>query len=265
MSESALNNYHAARDQRLGKNDARRIRAERDKARSPTSGAGKRWPFELLQNAHDPGPRDGSTLVDVRLTVTDSALVFRHNGRPFTLNDLAALLSGGSNKEYESPETTGRFGTGFLVTHVLSPRITLRGVIGDGSQYERFQVELDRSGDEDGILEKTKAAEAGIGGAVPIDGIAGGWTAEFEYPIDAHDAAEIGIEEIRMCTPFLFGTCQHLGRVTFESRDGSVESWLPEEPTQYKHEGVTIRERRFTLESNGSAIVYCVLRLVPAD
>ncbi len=262
MTKTALRNYHAARDQRLGKNDARRIRAERDKARSPTSGSDRRWPFELLQNAHDPGPRDGSVLVELQFAVTDSTLVFKHNGRPFTQNDLAALLSGGSNKEYDSPETTGRFGTGFLVTHVLSPRIALRGVIADGSQYERFQVDLDRSGDEDAILENTKAAEAGIEAAVPIDAIDGAWTAEFEYPMDAHDAADIGIEAIRLSTPFLFGTCQHLGRVTIERRDGLIESWNPEEPTQHEHEGVTVRERRVTLESNGSATVYRVLRLL---
>jgi hypothetical protein len=71
MSESARNNYQAARDQRLGKNDARRIRAERDKARSLTSGADRRWPFELLQNAHDPGPRDGAALVDLQFTEMD--------------------------------------------------------------------------------------------------------------------------------------------------------------------------------------------------
>ncbi|HEY4846231.1 MAG TPA: hypothetical protein VIH87_00135, partial [Methylocella sp.] len=93
--------------------------SERDKARSATSGAAKRWPFELLQNAHDPGPRAGSKFVDVNFNAAGAAFIFQHNGRPFTGDDLAALLSGGSNKEYDdSADTTGRYGTGFLVTHV---------------------------------------------------------------------------------------------------------------------------------------------------
>jgi hypothetical protein len=265
MTKSALDNYKEARNQRLGKNDARRIRAERDKARSPTSGAARRWPFELLQNAHDPGPRNGSALVETRVSATDSTLAFKHNGRPFTPEDLAALLSGGSNKEYDSPDTSGRFGTGFLITHVLSPRVTLRGVIANGSGYEQFHVDLDRSGDEEAILENTKAAEDGIGAAASVDMTCGLWTAEFEYPIDAHDAVESGIQALRSATPFLFGTCQHLGRVTIEGRDGLVESWRSEEPTQFEQGGVTVRERRVTLESNGSVSVYRVLRLVPAN
>src|SRR4051812_29834707 len=144
MSQRALDRYKDAREERLGKNDARRIRAERDKARSPTSGAARRWPFELLQNAHDAGPRDGASSVTVSFSAINQRIIFRHNGRPFAENDLAALLSGGSNKEYESTVTTGRFGTGFLVSHVLSPTIHLQGLMAGEPAYERFDILLDR-------------------------------------------------------------------------------------------------------------------------
>lgn len=265
MTESALKSYREARDQRLGRNDARRIRSERDKARSPTSGADRRWVFELLQNAHDPGPRDGSLVVGLRLAATNSKLVFQHNGRPFTLDDLAALLSGGSNKEYDSADTTGRFGTGFLVTHALSPKITLRGVISHGSHYERFQIDLDRSGDEDEILENIRTAESSVQAAIPIAATDSPWTAEFEYPIDTHEVVDVGIETMRLSTPFLFGTCQHLGRVTIEGCDGRAESWSPEKRLQYEYEGIGVSECAVTLESNGSSIGYRVLRLVSAN
>jgi hypothetical protein len=50
MTEGLLADFRIAKDERRGKNDARRIVSERDKARSATSGADRRWPFELLQN-----------------------------------------------------------------------------------------------------------------------------------------------------------------------------------------------------------------------
>src|SRR5205814_1795327 len=97
----------------------------------------------------------------------------------FTSDDLAALLSGGSNKDYESEETTGRFGTGFLVTHFLSPIIRLEGVIESDSQREQFGMALNRSGNEDEILNDMEAAEAFIKSARPLGKWDGIWTADF--------------------------------------------------------------------------------------
>ena len=37
-----------------------------------------------------------------------SSVLFEHDGAPFTTTELAALLSGGSSKEFESEITTGR-------------------------------------------------------------------------------------------------------------------------------------------------------------
>jgi hypothetical protein len=39
-----------------------------------------------------------------------TTFIFRHNGAPLSPQDLAALLSGGSNKDDKSQETVGRFG-----------------------------------------------------------------------------------------------------------------------------------------------------------
>ena len=63
---------------------------------------------------------------------------FEHDGSPFTSSDLTALLSGGSNKDFESDKTTGRFGTGFLVTHVLAETTRLNGLLQTPTGHERF-------------------------------------------------------------------------------------------------------------------------------
>src|SRR5206468_1041771 len=115
MSDEALKQFKQARNEQLDRNEARRMRTLVNQARGDTHGAGARWPFELTQNAHDPGARDGKAGVDINLTFDGQTVLYEHDGRPLTMQDLAALLSGGSSKEFESTETTGRFGTGFLV------------------------------------------------------------------------------------------------------------------------------------------------------
>jgi hypothetical protein len=98
-----------------------------------------RWPFELFQNALDAGPRPDKLLVDITISRRGSN-----------------LLSGGSNKELESEDTTGRFGTGYLVTHVLSEKVHLVGLLQVGTGVERFDLNLDRSGDEAAILQNMR-------------------------------------------------------------------------------------------------------------
>src|SRR5882672_8732900 len=125
MSKAALTEFEKITTVQLQKNEARRMRTLVNQARGDIHCSGARWPFELTQNAHDPGPRPGQSSVNIRLAFDGEKLTYQHDGKPFTMQDLAALLSGGSSKEFESKETTGRFGTGFLLTHVLSHQIDL--------------------------------------------------------------------------------------------------------------------------------------------
>src|SRR5882724_13350315 len=149
MSEAAFKIYEEALKEQHNRNEARRIRTRVAEARGSPHSAGLRWPFELLQNALDTGPRSGRSCVSISLRQTLSTVIFEHDGAPFTSEELAALLSGGSSKEFESEVTTGRFGTGFLVTHVLAERAELSGLLEVHAGYEEFNLVLDRSGDED--------------------------------------------------------------------------------------------------------------------
>jgi hypothetical protein len=126
MSEIALQIYEESLKEQHNRNEARRIRTRVAEARKSSHRAGLRWPFELLQNALDAGPRGGRSHVNVTVRCEPAKIVFEHDGAPFTTTELAALLSGGSSKDFESEVTTGRFGTGFLVTHVLSERTSLQ-------------------------------------------------------------------------------------------------------------------------------------------
>src|SRR5262249_26076055 len=98
-------------------------------ARSDPDTSCRRWPFELVQNAHDASIRAGRNGITLQFDLTDGVLRFEHDAAPFTMREFAALLTGGSSKDFLSVETTGRFGTGFLVTHVLSERVHVSGII----------------------------------------------------------------------------------------------------------------------------------------
>jgi len=116
-------------NQQVDKALARRIRARVRDARSDPDRAACRWPFELIQNAHDAGARNGREGICVVFEFMDGVLRFQHDAAAFSMDDIAALLTGGSSKDFDSPETTGRFGTGFLVTHALSERVQVTGVL----------------------------------------------------------------------------------------------------------------------------------------
>ena len=48
----------------------------------------------------------------------------------------------------EVPETTGKFGTGFMTTHLLSKIVTVSGIFATDTvpaKYHQFSINLDRS------------------------------------------------------------------------------------------------------------------------
>jgi hypothetical protein len=121
MSHEALRAYERARNSQLQRNEARHIRTRVHEARQAPHIAAVRWPFELLQNALDAGPRAGRASVAVTVQHRKGDVVFEHDGAPFSSEELAALLSGGSSKVHVRPigdyVHLGRLGLGPLWRH----------------------------------------------------------------------------------------------------------------------------------------------------
>lgn len=217
MSKIARAEFDVARVQQTTQNDARRIRQRVESAQQELT-AGVRWPFELIQNAHDAGPRDGDDRVEINFTLGEDRLVVSHTGKPFAVQDLAALLSGGSSKEFDSEETTGRFGTGFLVTHALSTHVGVDGVLTTQESSEAFHIELERDGDEDSIVKNIELANQSLEDAKSVSGdwIASNPTASFVYHDADGEAAQRGLGRLEQALPYLYATCNKLGRVIIE-------------------------------------------------
>jgi hypothetical protein len=262
MSGTAAEEFKEARTGLLDHYEARRIRGLVNQARDDTHGAGVRWPFELTQNAHDPGARDGNAYVDVELTFDGKTVIYEHNGKPFTILDLAGLFLGGSSKEFESIDTTGRFGTGFLVTHVLSFKVNFTGLLTAADGLEEVSIQVDRSGDEREISESMTRCYEAIERAPKLAEIERHKTARFHYDVDNTEAAQLGITAFRDTLPYLYGTCEHLGIVSVN--DGSAAPWrfTPEPPYEDEFLQCHVRVRRFTItKGSGESRALSAVRL----
>lgn len=125
----------------------------------------RRWIWELLQNAKDVSHLNSKTKVQVHLDITRNLLRFSHNGKPFTAENITFLVGQVSSKEQvpysgEGVKETGKFGTGFLTTHLLSEIVTVDGVLKeDDEPYKQFRLTLDRSGkDIDSIIKSVESS-----------------------------------------------------------------------------------------------------------
>lgn len=114
-----------------------------------------RWAWELLQNAKD-SVANTDRKVSVQITFDNTKIEFRHNGNHFTEKDIRGLINQISSKEVEEGEVstrTGKFGTGFLTTHLLSKEVTIKGIVETKTgQFFKFNFPLDRDGKTTTVL-----------------------------------------------------------------------------------------------------------------
>src|ERR1700677_4986802 len=142
----------------------------------------RRWIWELFQNALDAAGSNSE--IKIRLQFGDS-FVFAHNGAPFTRKEILHLIFHGSTKR-ELGKAIGRYGTGFLTTHVVSRKVRVRGRLDSGPDFDFW---LDRSGPTPSDLTRQMADSR----KELLDSLSegkeksSGWT-EFEYPISADES-----------------------------------------------------------------------------
>ena len=119
-----------------------------------------RWIWELIQNAKDCTNSTGIIDIEIMYNRSAGVLEFKHNGKLFSTKNIVYLVEQVSTKERtRESKSTGKFGTGFLTTHLLSSKVSVSGYLYDeGDELPAtFCVGIDRSGDElDEIKESIK-------------------------------------------------------------------------------------------------------------
>lgn len=116
----------------------------------------RRWIWELIQNASDCTPKDNK--VNIKVDYSDNQIIFTHDGLPFSYENLLDLITQISSKQSSEEKKTGKFGTGFMSTHLLSDIVKIQGsLIQDDGKYSNLDFTIDRSGyDYVDIKSKTK-------------------------------------------------------------------------------------------------------------
>ena len=128
----------------------------------------RRLIWELIQNA-----KDNITLcngkeetVDITIQTSDEFFIFSHDKGYFNNEHIRGLIRkySSSDKERNTEQlgnaykTTGRFGTGFMTTHLLSETVKVESFYKNDNQvFNHFSFWLNRSGkSEAGIIERNK-------------------------------------------------------------------------------------------------------------
>lgn len=105
----------------------------------------KRWFWELLQNAKDSVEENQS--IKVKIEISENEISFSHTGNPFELDDILSLIIQGSSKNNKEGKT-GRFGTGFMTTYLLSKEVYITGKLNDSQGCFHFLLNRNATDNE---------------------------------------------------------------------------------------------------------------------
>jgi hypothetical protein len=182
---------------------------------SPT--APKRWIWELIQNAKDVHIGGKVKIkIETELDGDHPHMTFMHNGQPFSADNIRFLIEQISTKDRKKDETgkqktTGKFGTGFLTTHLLSEVVFVQGIAKEPDlEYRQFELVLDRSGFElDAITEAVKIAKSSVqdlDDKPPYPNyVAGDFNTAFRYTLAddfSRTVARAGLADLDVCLPY---------------------------------------------------------------
>lgn len=185
-----------------------------------------RWIWELIQNAKDCPNSSGKIDIEINFDEADRKVEFKHNGKLFTTKNIVYLIEQVSTKERTRNSTsTGKFGTGFLTTNLLSPIVTISGLLHDEEDTDiaHFKVTLDRSGNsineiKESIKNSCEELESNtINASRPI--AENEMNTAFAYMLDDSGvtAAKNGLENFLITAPYVFAFVSELNKITINN------------------------------------------------
>ena len=211
--------------------EMRKLRSQANS--SPT--ARRRWGWELIQNAKDVHQGWGVT-IDIYYDRLNNSLFFRHTGKPFTADNIRFLIEQISTKdrgvdEHGLRKQTGRFGTGFLSTHLLSEVVHVAGVAEEPHHgRKQFKFTLDRSGASPeqftAAVENAKRSVQGLDSAPDLATYdPNQLNTSFQFALSdplSHQVASDGIEDLKQSLPYTLIYVPEVNLVFFRCRGQSI-------------------------------------------
>ena len=192
----------------------------------------RRWVWELIQNASDCTPKNQK--IDISINYSNNQIIFSHNGLPFSYENLLDLITQISSKQSSEEKKTGKFGTGFMSTHLLSEIVNIEGSYSqnDGT-YKQLNFVVDRSGnDYKDIKNKTKGMlEALERLNSTSENLQEDYLeTKFIYSIEQEEileAIEEGIKDLRDAIPYVLVFNENINSITYNNeiyKRGSEQS-----------------------------------------
>jgi hypothetical protein len=182
----------------IASGNAQAVRRRLDEIEASRTENLNRWAWELLQNARDAAGAAGK--LSVRVSFDGTKLTFRHDGPAFRDDEIAHLIFHGSTKRVG----IGRFGTGFISTHLLSRVVTIQGPLHDGTV---FKFDLDRRGNDAAALQQSMDNSWEAMKASLREGDTRGTDryTSFTYSIgrDTEPVVRSGLKELRRVAPLI--------------------------------------------------------------
>ncbi|KVV14588.1 sacsin N-terminal ATP-binding-like domain-containing protein [Flavobacterium sp. TAB 87] len=242
-SSISKNNVKLSADKIIEKLDELREEGKKSK---------RRWIWELMQNAKDVPNIFGQ--VSVEITLNQNELIFGHNGNAFTIDNLTGLVQQVSSKHSANQNTkvTGKFGTGFIATHLLSDVITIDGVLQESEEVAmKFAFELDRSGKtsedlmipiENALIELNNIDESPKFNSYPdyeASRTENDYFNKFKYALneESFKTAEVGINDLIESLPISLVFLQDIKQVRIQNNvDNTQYLYKIEKPRSEENE-----------------------------
>lgn len=204
-----------------------------------------RWIWELIQNAKDCTNSSGKIDIEIVYNESTSVLEFKHNGKLFSTKNIIYLVEQVSTKErtFES-KSTGKFGTGFLTTHLLSPKVSVSGYLCDEDNESPvpFCVEIDRSSkDLNEIKESIRKSCEQLENIIDTYAVfveEKQMNTVFKYKLDEEGikVAENGLKNFIITVPYVFAFVSELNKIVL-NYNGEITEYTRQEkaPTQVEN------------------------------
>ncbi|WP_393947795.1 sacsin N-terminal ATP-binding-like domain-containing protein [Lysinibacillus sp. PWR01] len=190
-----------------------------------------RWIWELIQNAKDVVNSSGKVDIVINFEQSKRSIDFMHNGKLFSTKNIVFLIEQVSTKDRTVKEdrvnrATGKFGTGFLTTHLLSEQVNVSGYLQDLSEPPcSFNVSLDRSGKtkesiieaiQESCLQLDQNTKMCIGKIDETD-----FNTCFTYNLDETGmaTAKTGLNNLIISAPYVFAFVPEINSITVISNE----------------------------------------------
>lgn len=182
-----------------------------------------RWIWELIQNAKDVVNTSGLVDIEINFGKANKTIEFCHNGRLFTTENIVFLIEQVSTKERSltaenKKKSTGKFGTGFLTTHLLSEKVQVHGYLQDGDESPRsFHTLLDRTGqDKTSIMNAISNSCDMLDNGTECTVNERQMNTKFVYELDriGVETAKLGLRNLLISIPYVFAFVPELNSIT---------------------------------------------------